>query len=65
MDTPRASFGRPYIREEEDGTTTIKTGSAADAVWVVNVLRAAGYVARLEEPREATRVRASALACLI
>lgn len=63
--TPRASFTRPYIREEEDGTATIKTGSPADAVRVIEALRAGGYAARLEGPREATRVRAAALACLI
>ena len=63
--TPRASFARPYIREEEDGTATIKTGSPADAVWVIEALRAGGYAARLEGPREATRVRAAALACLL
>ena len=63
--TPRASFARPYIREEEDGTATIRTGSPADAVRVIEALRAGGYAARLEGPREATRVRAAALACLI
>ena len=63
--TPRASFARPYIREEEDGTATIKTGSPADAVRVIEALRAGGYAARLEGPREATRVRAADLACLI
>ena len=64
--TPRASFARPYIREEEeDGTATIRTGSSADAVRVIEALRAGGYAARLEGPREATRVRAAALACLI
>ena len=63
--TPRASFARPYIREEEDGTATIKTGSPAAAVRVIEALRAGGYAARLEGPREATRVRAAALACLL
>jgi hypothetical protein len=63
--TPRASFARPYIREEEDGTATIKAGSPADAVRVIEALRAGGYAARLEGPREATRVRAAALACLL
>lgn len=63
--TPRASFARPYIREEEDGTATIRTGSPADAVRVIEALRAGGYAARLEGPREATRVRAAALVCLI
>lgn len=63
--TPRASFARPYIREEEDGTATIRTGSPADAVRVIEALRAGGYAARLEGPMEATRVRAAALACLI
>lgn len=63
--TPRASFARPYIREEEDGTATIRTGNPADAVRVIEALRAGGYAARLEGPREATRVRAAALACLI
>ena len=48
--TPRASFARPYIREEEDGTATIKTGSPADAVRVIEALRAGGYAARLEGP---------------
>lgn len=63
--TPRASFSRPYVREEEDGTTTIRTGSPADAVRVIDAIRAAGMYARLEGPRESTRVRAAALACLL
>lgn len=44
---------------------TIRTGSPADAVRVIEALRAGGYAAILEGPREATRVRAAALACLI
>jgi len=63
--TPRASFSRPYIKEEEDGTATIRTGSPADACRVIEAIRAAGMFARLEGPRQATTVRAAALACLL
>ena len=63
--TPQASFARPYVMEKEDGTATIGTGSPADAVRVIQALRAGGYAARLEGPRESTLVRAAALGCLI
>ena len=64
---PRASFARHYIKEDDHDPrrVMVRTGSPADAVRVIEAVRAAGYFARLEDPRQGRQVVAATVACLI
>ena len=63
--TPRASYARPKVTEEDSGRHIIKTGSPADACRIIDALRAAGYSAGLLDPRDSRTVQAASLACLL
>ena len=41
--TPRASFQKPHVREDEDGKYLVRAGSSADACRLVEAFRGAGY----------------------
>ena len=62
---PRASQARPQIRENQDGTVIIKTGSPADACRMIDALRQAGYFARLADPRDGRTIMAAPLSWMI
>lgn len=64
---PRASFARHHIQEDDRDPrrVTVRTGSPGDACRVIEAVRAAGYFARLDDPRDGRRVVAASVECLI